>query len=39
MYETITGKAPPPATQATTKPKEKKQFVRVLRLDLETSGR
>ena len=39
MYETITGKAPPPATQATTKPKEKKQFVRVLRLNLETSGR
>ena len=33
MYETITGKQPPPATQGTTTPKEKKQFVIVLRLN------
>ncbi|HEX8737896.1 MAG TPA: serine hydrolase [Pyrinomonadaceae bacterium] len=33
IYETITGKEPSPATQATTTPKEKKQFVIVLRLN------
>ncbi|HEX8250221.1 MAG TPA: serine hydrolase [Pyrinomonadaceae bacterium] len=33
MYEAITGKEPPPATPATTAPKQKKQFVIVLRLN------